>query len=207
MRSHSLLSAQGDSSGSPDDGMGRRFPGGPPRQDVGSSAPAASGRRWIARLRGFGSASSRSRVGGATPGADASYGPEQLDRCSPIATSSFSRCRSTPKTQGIIGARELELLGPHGWLVNVGAGSSWTPPRSSPRSNAAHRRACLDVVDPEPLSAGDPALVVPERPDPPHVANPWEQHYEPYARRVAENVARFRQDAPASRRRRLGEEL
>jgi D-3-phosphoglycerate dehydrogenase len=51
--------------------------------------------------------------------------------------------------------------------------------------------ACLDVVDPEPLPSSHPLWSFPNVLITPHVAHPWEQHYEPYARRVAENVDRF----------------
>jgi phosphoglycerate dehydrogenase-like enzyme len=164
---------------------------------VGILGAGGIGQEVIVRLRGFGvRILALTRSGGATPGADASYGPEQLDRL--LADSDFVVLAMplTPKTEGIIGARELELLGPHGWLVNVGRGQLVdTSALVAAIERGQIAGACLDVVVPEPLPPSHPLWSFPNVLITPHVAHPWEQHYEPYARRVAENVARFLNDA------------
>jgi phosphoglycerate dehydrogenase-like enzyme len=164
---------------------------------VGIVGAGGIGREVIARLGGFGvRILALTRSGRATAGADASYGPEQLDRLLSDSDFVVLAMPLTPKTQGIIGARELELLGSHGWLVNVGRGQLVDTLALVSAIERGHiAGACLDVVDPEPLPPGHPLWSLPNVLITPHVANPWEQHYEPYARRVAENVARFRQDA------------
>jgi phosphoglycerate dehydrogenase-like enzyme len=164
---------------------------------VGIVGAGGIGQEVIARLGGFGvRILALTRSGGATPGADASYGPEQLDRLLADSDYVVLALPLTPATHGIIGARELELLGPHGWLVNVGRGQLVdTPALVSALERGQIAGACLDVVDPEPLPASHRLWSFPNVLVTPHVAHPWEQHYEPYARRVAENVTRFLDDA------------
>jgi phosphoglycerate dehydrogenase-like enzyme len=164
---------------------------------VGIVGAGGVGQEVIARLGAFGvRILALTRSGGATAGADTSYGPAQLDRVLDDSDFIVLAMPLTPETQGIIGARELELLGPHGWLVNVGRGPLVD---THALVFAIERRqiagACLDVVDPEPLPDSHTLWSFPNVLITPHVAHPWEQHYEPYARRVAENVARFRANA------------
>jgi D-3-phosphoglycerate dehydrogenase len=164
---------------------------------VGIVGAGGIGREVIARLGGFGvRILALTRSGRATAGADASYGPEQLDRLLSDSDFVVLAMPLTPQTQGIIGARELELLGRRGWLVNVGRGQLVdTLALVSAIERGQIAGACLDVVEPEPLPPSHPLWSFPNVLITPHVAHPWEQHYEPYARRVAENIARFRQDA------------
>jgi phosphoglycerate dehydrogenase-like enzyme len=64
------------------------------------------------------------RSGAAVPGAARSLGPADLDELL-VASDYVVLCAPlTAETHGLIGARELELLGPRGVLVNVGRGGS-----------------------------------------------------------------------------------
>ncbi|HET6504516.1 MAG TPA: D-2-hydroxyacid dehydrogenase [Amycolatopsis sp.] len=63
---------------------------------------------------------------------------------------------STAETRGLIGARELALLGP-GWLVNVARGALVdTEALCAALRDGELRGAGLDVTDPEPLPADSP---------------------------------------------------
>jgi phosphoglycerate dehydrogenase-like enzyme len=164
---------------------------------VGIVGVGGIGQEVIARLGAFGvRILALTRTGRATAGASASYGPEELDRVLTESDFVVLAMPLTPETRGIIGARELELLGPHGWLVNVARGPLVdTPALVSALERGQIAGACLDVVDPEPLPPSHQLWSFRNVLITPHVAHPWEQHYEPYARRVAENVARFQNDA------------
>ncbi|TMJ93129.1 MAG: hydroxyacid dehydrogenase [Actinobacteria bacterium] len=148
-----------------------------PGRRSGSSAPGASaGRRSPASLEG----------------ADGSLGPDGLDEL--LAESAYAVLTAplTPETRGLIGARELDLLGPSGWLINVGRGPLVvTGDLVSALEEGRIAGTCLDVVDPEPLPAGHPLWTFDNVLITPHVANPPEAQWELLADRVAENVERF----------------
>jgi phosphoglycerate dehydrogenase-like enzyme len=98
----------------------------------------------------------------------------------------------TDQTRGLIGERELDLIGPDGWLVNVARG----PIVQTDALVAALREerlggACLDVTDPEPLPDGHPLWDFENVLVTPHVANPPDLEIDLLAARVAENVRRF----------------
>jgi phosphoglycerate dehydrogenase-like enzyme len=160
---------------------------------VGVIGAGGIGQEVIARLGAFGvRILALTRTGRATIGVAASYGSEELDRVLIESDFVVLAMPLTPATRGIIGTRELELLGPDGWLINVARGQLvQTAALVSAIEGARIAGACLDVVDPEPLPPSHPLWSLPNVLITPHVAHPWEQHYEPYARRVAENVARF----------------
>jgi phosphoglycerate dehydrogenase-like enzyme len=66
-------------------------------------------------------------------------------------------CRLTPETRGLIGARELALMKPTAYLVNMARGP--VVDQDALEQALAERRlagAGLDVFDPEPLPAGHP---------------------------------------------------
>jgi phosphoglycerate dehydrogenase-like enzyme len=160
---------------------------------VGLVGAGAIGRETIARLRPFGvRVLALTRSGRAVEGAERSFGSEGLDELLRASDHVVLALPLTPQTRRLIGERELELIGPSGWLVNVGRGPL-VDTDALVRALAGRRigGACLDVTDPEPLPAGHPLWRFDNVLVTPHVANPPGTIYEPLARLVEENVRRF----------------
>jgi phosphoglycerate dehydrogenase-like enzyme len=161
---------------------------------VGIVGAGAAGREAIRLLTPFDvRIVALTRSGRAVSGADRSLGPDGLDDL--LAASDYVvLCTPlTPETEGMIGARELELLGPGGVLVNVGRGALVDTDALVEALCAGRLRgALLDVTDPEPLPDGHPLWSDPRVLITPHVANTRAQLDAALARRVEENMARFR---------------
>jgi D-3-phosphoglycerate dehydrogenase len=86
---------------------------------------------------------------------------------------------------------------PSAWLLNVARGALvQTDALVRALERGAIAGACLDVTDPEPLPDGHLLWTLPNVLITPHVANPPGTEEEPYARLVAENVHRFREERP-----------
>jgi len=126
-------------------------------------------------------------------GATTVVGPDRLHDVLPGADLVVLALPLTPETVGIIGAAELALMEPHAWLVNVARGKHVvTDDLVDALARESIGGAALDVTDPEPLPAGhrlwqlDNCLVTP------HTANTWEMAEPLFARRVADNLARYR---------------
>lgn len=98
----------------------------------------------------------------------------------------------TPATTGIIGARELEMMGEQSWLVNVARGrhvqteALMTALRAGTVAGAA-----LDVTDPEPLPDGHPLWRAPNCIITPHTADTWDMIVPLLSERIRTNVAHF----------------
>lgn len=98
----------------------------------------------------------------------------------------------TPATQRIIGAKEMDLIGPDGWLVNVARGGHVdTDALVAALAEGRLCGAALDVTDPEPLPDGHPLWSEPRCIITPHTADTWEMVLPPLAERIRTNVARF----------------
>ena len=133
------------------------------------------------------------RSGAAVPGAERSLGPDGLDELLSASDYVVLCAPLTPETEGLIGARELDLIGPGGVLVNVGRGGLVDTGALVEALGAGRLRgAMLDVTEPEPLPDGHPLWSEPRALITPHVANTRAQLDAALARRVEENVARFR---------------
>lgn len=160
---------------------------------VGLVGAGSIGRETIARLRPFGaSVLALTRSGRAVDGADRSFGPGGLDELLHASDYVVLALPLTPETRGLIGERELDLVGARGWIVNVGRGPL-VDTDALVRALTERRiaGACLDVTDPEPLPAGHPLWRLENVLITPHVANPPGTIHEPLARLVEENVRRF----------------
>ncbi|HWE54790.1 MAG TPA: NAD(P)-dependent oxidoreductase [Acidimicrobiales bacterium] len=98
----------------------------------------------------------------------------------------------TPETAGIIGAAEMDLIGPDGWLVNVARGGH-VDTEALVAALAAGRLggAALDVTDPEPLPDGHPLWTEPRCIITPHTADTWDMILAPLQERIRSNVAHF----------------
>ncbi len=98
----------------------------------------------------------------------------------------------TPQTTGIIGAAELAVMRPDGWLVNVARGRHvQTDALIAALDDEAIAGAALDVTDPEPLPDGHPLWGHPRCIITPHTADTIEMVIPLLAARVRDNVARF----------------
>jgi D-3-phosphoglycerate dehydrogenase len=137
------------------------------------------------------------RSGAPVAGAAETVGPgglhDVLGRCDYAVLSA----PLTQSTRRLIGAPELELLGPNGWLVNVGRGAVVdTDALVAALESGRLAGACLDVTDPEPLPDGHPLWSLPNVLMTPHAANPPGTHLPALAERVEENVRRFGNGLP-----------
>jgi D-3-phosphoglycerate dehydrogenase len=76
----------------------------------------------------------------------------------------------TPRTQGMLGARELDLLRPDTVFVNVSRGAIVDSAALIARAARGDIRVSLDVFDPEPIPAGSPIRDMPNVFLSPHIA-------------------------------------
>ncbi len=173
-------------------GSGDRLAG----HTVGIVGAGAIGRETIERLTPFGVRTiALTRTGRPVRGADSSVGSEGLDALLRESDYVVLAAPLTPETEGLIGARELELIGPEGWLVNVARGRLvLTDELVGALENGRIGGACLDVTDPEPLPDGHPLWRFDNVLITPHAANPPGTFDEPLAELVEENVRRFREE-------------
>ena len=165
---------------------------------VGIVGAGAIGHETIRRLEPFGvRVIALTRSGGAVPGAERALAPDGLDEL--LAESDYVvLCPPlTADTQGMIGARELALIGPRGVLVNVGRGALVdTAALVAALRDGGLGGAFLDVTVPEPLPDGHPLWSAPRVLITPHTANPRAALEAALVRRVEQNVARFRAGEP-----------
>src|SRR5205085_7911251 len=76
----------------------------------------------------------------------------------------------TPRTRGMIGARELDLLPPDTVFVNVSRGAIVASEALIARAGRGDIRVSLDVFDPEPLPVDSPIRDMPNVFLSPHIA-------------------------------------
>ncbi|MGH9273152.1 MAG: NAD(P)-dependent oxidoreductase [Acidimicrobiales bacterium] len=97
----------------------------------------------------------------------------------------------TPETVGVLDRRRLELLAPHGWVVNVARGGHIvTDDLVAVLAEGRIGGAALDVTDPEPLPPDHPLWAEPRCLITPHTANTLEMAVPLLGERVRENVRR-----------------
>jgi D-3-phosphoglycerate dehydrogenase len=168
---------------------GRRFEG----ATVGLVGAGGIGAAVVRRLVPFGvRVLALTRSGRAVSGAERSLGFEALDELLGESDYVVLAAPLTEQTRGLIGPRELELIGPDGWLVNVARGAIvQTDALVEALREGRLGGACLDVTDPEPLPDGHPLWAFDNVLITPHVANPPDLEIDLLAARVEENVRRF----------------
>lgn len=106
-------------------------------------------------------------------GAARTLGPDRLLEALAGARMAFVALALTPQTRHLIGAEELDALGPGGYLVNVARGAHVdTDALVDALRTGRLGGAALDVTDPEPLPDGHPLWGLPNCLITPHVANP-----------------------------------
>ena len=127
-----------------------------------------------------------------TAGADAVYGPEQLDAVLPEADYLLLCTPVTPSTNGLINRARLGLMKRDAYLINVGRGSlADEAALVEALRNRTIAGAALDVFNHEPLPRESPFWDFDNMLITPHTAavtdRLWERHY----RLICENLTRF----------------
>jgi phosphoglycerate dehydrogenase-like enzyme len=126
------------------------------------------------------------------PGVRRVVGPEHLRGALAEADGVVLALALTPQTEGIIGARELDAMGPAAFLVNVARGRHVV---TADLVRALDRRviagAALDVTDPEPLPEGHPLWSASNCLITPHVGGHSAAARMALTALVTENVRRF----------------
>ena len=129
---------------------------------------------------------------------DAVHPIEDLHRLLPETDILVMILPGTAQTQGLIGATELALLPDGALVVNVGRGPALDA--TALLAEGGRVRAALDVVDPEPLSAGHPLWAAPGVLITPHIAG-GSATFGPRARRfIDEQVRRWAEGEPLANR-------
>jgi phosphoglycerate dehydrogenase-like enzyme len=124
-------------------------------------------------------------------GADLVVGPEGLDAALGGAELVVLALALTPATEGLLDRRRLELLAPHGWVVNVARGGHIvTDDLVGVLAEERIGGAALDVTDPEPLPPEHPLWAEPRCLITPHTANTQAMAVPLLSERVRENVRR-----------------
>ncbi len=125
-------------------------------------------------------------------GADTVVGQEHLIDALVGADVVFLAVSLTPKTHGLIGRSEFEVMERHAWIVNVARGAHIvTDDLVWALHNNVIGGAALDVTDPEPLPANHPLWSLPNCIITPHVANTPDMAIALLSARITENVRRY----------------
>lgn len=139
----------------------------------------------------------RRRADIAFPGAVRTLGPDRVAEAVAGADAVVVALALTAETAGMVNAKVLDAMAPHGWLVNVGRGRHVvTDDLVDTLQRGSIGGAALDVTDPEPLPEGHPLWALPNVIITPHTANTFEMALPALAARLRENVARFAAGEP-----------
>jgi phosphoglycerate dehydrogenase-like enzyme len=152
------------------------------------------GRALIRMLEPFGTRTlAVTRSGREVPGATGSYSADQTEELWPEGDFFVVAAPATGDTEKMIGARELDAMQSHAWVVNVARGSLIdTDALVEALAEGQIGGAALDVTDPEPLPDGHPLWTEPRALITPHTANPPGALARALAERIEENVSRFK---------------
>ncbi len=133
------------------------------------------------------------RSGRPVPGVEHTVTPDRLDDVLQQADFVVLAAPATPQTAALIGARQIALMKPNAWLVNVARGSLVdTDALVVALAEGRIAGAALDVTDPEPLPTGHPLWSEPRALITPHSANPEWLLLPALARRVRSNLEHYR---------------
>ena len=137
------------------------------------------------------------RSGNTVPGAARTVSVSELDATLSDALVVVLALSLTPETRGIIGARQLGLMGERAWLVNVARGGHVdTDALVEALERGTIAGAALDVTDPEPLPEGHELWDLPNCIITPHTADTIEMVLPLLAERIRTNVALYAAGQP-----------
>lgn len=123
--------------------------------------------------------------------------PDELDERLPEADVVFSCVPRTPESEGMLGARQFELMKDGVYLINVSRGAIVnTEALVAALRSGKVAGAGLDVTDPEPLPAGHPLWAMNNVIITPHVAGFSDRLGERQRELFRENVERFATGRP-----------
>jgi phosphoglycerate dehydrogenase-like enzyme len=104
---------------------------------------------------------------------------------------------SSARTRGIVGAAELTLLGPAGYLVNTSRGPVVEEAALvSALRDGTIAGAALDVFDSEPLPPAHPLRTLPNTVLTPHIGYGTEEMYGLFFREIVENILAWLDGVP-----------
>jgi phosphoglycerate dehydrogenase-like enzyme len=124
------------------------------------------------------------------------HGIEELPSLLPSADIVVLVLPDTPRTRGLLGARELAALPDAALVVNVGRGTAIDTAALTAEVSKGRLRAALDVLDPEPLPPDHPLWTLDGVVITPHVAGGSESFYPRARRLVEEQLVRFAKSEP-----------
>ena len=137
------------------------------------------------------------RTADPVPGAARTLPTSKLAEALADAKLVFLALALTPETVRIIGARQLAVMRPDSWLVNVARGRHVdTDALVAALASGTIAGAALDVTDPEPLPDGHPLWIQERCIITPHTDDTPEMVVRPLAMRIQDNVARFAAGQP-----------
>jgi len=132
------------------------------------------------------------RGGRAVPGAAESVGPDGLDSLLRRSDYVVLASPETAETIGLLSTREIALLQPHAWIINVGRGSILdTDALVAALAGGRIGGAALDVTSPEPLPAGHALWAFPNVIITSYTGSTSRLGREHLAHRIQANVDRF----------------
>ncbi len=123
--------------------------------------------------------------------------PDELDDLLPRADVVFSSVPHTPATEGLIGARQFELMKQDVYFINISRGKIVdTGALVAALESGKVRAAGLDVTDPEPLPADHPLWTMSNVTITPHLATISDRLEERRMQLLRDNVTRFATGRP-----------
>ena len=123
--------------------------------------------------------------------------PDELDDLLPRADVVFSAVPHTPATEGMIGARQFELMKQDVYFINVSRGAIVdTDALVAALEGGKVRAAGLDVTDPEPLPTDHPLWTMSNVTITPHLATISDRLGERRMQLLRDNISRFATGRP-----------
>ena len=123
--------------------------------------------------------------------------PDELDDLLPRADVVFSSVPHTPATEGLIGARQFELMKQDVYFINISRGKIVdTDALVAALTSGKVRAAGLDVTDPEPLPSDHPLWTMSNVTITPHLATISDRLEERRMQLLRDNITRFATGRP-----------